>query len=502
MTTRAHSKALFVFALMVLGTSFITASDHAIAADPAEFLAPHSAVPVDTDSDSIYELVKVYAGVRVIDAGYYTVEARFFQSLDIWMATRNNTAYMTPGDYSVEIVFYCSDLYDDHVNGTYYVDLRLYLDYFTNNPTLIAATAFTAGNFTYDEFAEPAHFEMISDLGIDSDGDGLYNRLIVDVEVHITIDNGLPRLLGIIDGIGQDYVQMFVMSGFAYLSLQFDGELIRNAAVNGPYLVQLTLIDQWTVLCSADYLTANYTWDEFSPSPTGPIAFAPPHSGYPVDTDSDSLYELFLVNVTVNVTEPGWYFVVGVLYTPETRWTSGVWTNDFALHEVGVNVTVLTFTSTYIQYYGLDGDFWVDLELYTQDSTKVSTMSWYLGNYSLSSFDFPPLNHLEGCTDAGLDTNDDGLFEYLVLTVQVHVIDAGFYGVSSFIPNVMDNATGPTRVAVNLTAGIQTVDLKIVGMAALRSAAPGRRPPRVGAGSRAPPKPAFRPGCELRSQEA
>ena len=467
MTDKTYAKATLVFALMVLG-AFIPASGSASAYDPVEFLPPHSAVPVDSNMDSIYESVTVYAGVRVIDSGYYTVVAQFFQVVGTWMANSTNSTFMDPGDYLFETVFVGGDLYDDHLNGTYYVNLVLGIGSDPYNLTLVAATAFTAGNFTYDQFAEPAeptHFETISDSGFDSDGDGLYNYLVVYVLAHITMDRGFHLLMGIIDGIGDDSNQTFATDGLVNMSLRFNGENIRNLAANGPYKVELTLEDSgMTVVCSAEYWTGNYTWSEFSnPLPAGPISFAPPHSGSPVDTDSDSLYELFLVNVTVNVTDPGWYFVVGVLYTPETRWTSGVWDSVFALHEVGVSITVLTFTSTYIQYYGLDGDFWVALELYTQDSTKVSTMSWYLGHYNLSSFDFPPLNHLEGCTDAGLDTNDDGLFEYLVLTVQVHVIDAGFYGVSSFIPDLMDNATGTVRVSVNLTEGIQTVDLMIRG---------------------------------------
>ena len=358
MTSKTSAKATAVFILMVFG-AFIPASYGVSGYDPVEFLPPHSAVPVDSNSDSIYESVSVYAGVRVIDSGYYTFVARFFQVVGVWMANSTNYTFMTPGDYSVEIVVLGGDLYDDRLNGTYYVNLELYVGIPTGNLTFVAATAFAAGNFTYDEFAEPT----------------------------------------------------------------------------GPIAL-----------------------------PTGPIAFAPPHSGYPVDTDSDSLYEAFQVNVTVNVTEPGWYIVMGFLYTPETRLTSGVWTTDFSLHEVGVNVTVLTFPSTDIRNYGLDGAFMVDLELFTQDYAKISTMSWSLGNYSLSSFDYPPITHLEGsCTDKGLDINGDGLFEYLVVTISVHVMNAGFYGLNSWISAIMDNSTGPARVAFDLTAGIHSVDLLIRG---------------------------------------
>ncbi len=98
--------APLLLAFMLLGTSFITASQEVAASNPAEFLAPHSAMPLDTNSDSIYELMKVYAGVRVTNASYYIVEAHFFQSMGVWMANSTSTTYLAPGDYSVETSFY------------------------------------------------------------------------------------------------------------------------------------------------------------------------------------------------------------------------------------------------------------------------------------------------------------------------------------------------------------------------------------------------------------
>jgi len=480
MTNRTHAKATVVFALMFLG-AFIPASHNASAYDPAEFLAPHSAVPVDSNSDSIFEMVKVYAGVRVVDAGNYTVEARFFQSLGIWMANSTNTTFLTPGDYSVETIFYGSDLYDDHLNGTYYVNLELYQGPDIYNSTLIAATAFTAGNFTYDEFdaefAEPTHFEMIGDWGYDSDGDGLNNYLQINVNVYIAANPDWIRVQGTIDGIGHAAGDPTLISGgIDSVFLRFDGEVIKNKMANGPYRVQLDLVDaHLAVICSAEYWTSTYSWSEFSNSfPDAPIKFAPPHSGSPVDTDSDSLYDIFTVNVSVNVTEPGWYVVSGFLYTPSTYWASGCWDTQLVLLEVGMDVAVLSFSSLYIQAYGLDGTFIVNLQLFSQNYAKFANMDWTLGNYSVTGFDPVQWTHFDGVLgDSGLDTNGDSKFEYLVISVQVDIIDAGFYGLSMWIPGLTDNSTGPIRVVADLTAGIHTIDLKCRGDFIVNSAMDG-----------------------------
>jgi len=195
-----------------------------------------------------------------------------------------------------------------------------------------------------------------------------------------------------------------------------------------------------------------------------PIEFAPPHSGHPVDVDSDSLYEIFAVNVSLNVTEPGWYAVTGFLFTPDTYLTSGVWLTRFALFEVGTSVAVLNFSSFYIRAYGLDGTFIVNLQLSAQNGTKYANMNWTLGNYNGASFDYSLPATINGALgDSGLNTDSDSKFEYLVISVQVQINVEGFYGLTAWIPALTVDSTGYSRVTANLTAGLHTMDVRFRG---------------------------------------
>ncbi len=195
-----------------------------------------------------------------------------------------------------------------------------------------------------------------------------------------------------------------------------------------------------------------------------PIEFAPPHSHRAVDVDGDSLYEYLVLDVGVNVTEPGWYFVVGVLYSNDTRWTSAVWDSNFSLFDSGVNVSELRFSSYDICSYGLDGTYYAALELYNQDSVKIAVSNWTLGVYSIIDFDSGQPTRLEGPHgDSGLDTDADGQYNYLVIDVRVNVTEPGLYGICGSVSNLTNNITGEVRNRTYLEMGIQFVELKFNG---------------------------------------
>lgn len=193
-----------------------------------------------------------------------------------------------------------------------------------------------------------------------------------------------------------------------------------------------------------------------------PITFAPPHSNYASDIDGDSLFEYLTVQVGVNVSEPGWYFVVGTLYA--SVFLCGVWDADFSPYEVGVYTSVLEYSASDIVTNGLNGTFYVELELYTQDSVKIATSEYTLGNYSILDFDDSPPTTFEGPhTDQGLDTDGDDVFNYLAIGARINVTSPGSYGVKATIEGLTTNDTGDARNSTFLEIGIQVVELRFNG---------------------------------------
>ncbi len=192
-----------------------------------------------------------------------------------------------------------------------------------------------------------------------------------------------------------------------------------------------------------------------------PISFNPPHSNYVVDADEDSLYEYLVLEVGINVSEPGWYFVVSVL---NTDMYSHVWNASYEPYEVGTYVVQIWYSAYDIVSNGLNGTFYADMELYDQHSTKITTSVYTLGEYDIRDFEAVPPTAIEGPhSDEGLDTDGDGAFNYLAVYVRVNVTTAGTYGVKGFVDGLTTNSTGDARNATYLDLGIRSVELRFNG---------------------------------------
>lgn len=203
-----------------------------------------------------------------------------------------------------------------------------------------------------------------------------------------------------------------------------------------------------------------------------PVEFAPPHSHSAIDYDSDGLIEYIAVQIGINVSEPGWYFVVGTLCSSGSL--SGVWDADYSPYEVGVNTSELMYSGYDIVSSGLDGTFYVELTLYDQDSVRIATSEYTLEDYSVLDFDGSPPTDFEGPhTDKGLDTDGDGLFNYLVIGARLNVTSPGYYGVKAFIAGLTTNDTGDARNSTYLGVGIQLVELRFNGAMIAMAAADG-----------------------------
>ncbi len=198
-------------------------------------------------------------------------------------------------------------------------------------------------------------------------------------------------------------------------------------------------------------------------SAASPVDFLAPPTTVAVDTDGDSLFEQLEVSVSLNVSVPDWYSVIGLLYTQYTRSTSQVYAANNSFHNVSVDSTTITFDSSSIWAYGLNGAISIYLEIRSDAMLLLSSMTWTIGVYNLSSFDGQSADHLTGlCSDSGLDTDGDGLYEYLGIVAQANVT-AGQYVLEGRILGVMDNLSAPVKTTVTLASWEQTLEIKFDG---------------------------------------
>jgi hypothetical protein len=112
-----------------------------------------------------------------------------------------------------------------------------------------------------------------ADQGQDTDGDGRYERLLVDVGVEVTQASEFALAGTLVDSRGDEIVSTVAWAsldvGSHVMTLPFDGALIRTHGTAGPYrLDQVILMDVSDAAIEVDeasnvYVTGGYDYDDF-----------------------------------------------------------------------------------------------------------------------------------------------------------------------------------------------------------------------------------------------
>jgi hypothetical protein len=152
------------------------------------------------------------------------------------------------------------------------------------------------------------------DFGRDTDGDGLFNELVVEADLAVT-DAGDYRLFAeLADSAGNRRtasVPVSLPAGTATVELSFDGESIYSSRVDGPYTLQVVRLaedDGSNLLplqeATGVHATAAYSYRQFQHAP---IALTGRGTSVGVDLDGNGLFDRLDVSVEVEVDDAGFY---------------------------------------------------------------------------------------------------------------------------------------------------------------------------------------------------
>ena len=434
---------------------------------PAEFFPPHSDYGLDTDGDTLFDYLVVDVVVNVTDAGFYEVDGDLLDGTGMTSITYVfDNIYLDPGLQTVELRFSGYDINDAGFDGPYLVDLAIYDDDFN----WLDGDIYTTGPYSYTEFdPPPGEFDPPhSDYGLDTNGNTLFNYLVVDVVVNVS-DAGFYEVDGYLyDGTGMvyidyDYNYIYLDVGLQTVELRFAGYRIYLSGFDGPYMAYLSLFDEdWNWLGDDIHMTQAYLFTDFEQNP--PAEFFPPHSDYGLDTDGDTLFDYLVVDVVVNVTDAGFYEVDGDLLDG-TGMTSITYVFDNIYLDPGLQTVELRFSGYDINDAGFDGPYLVDLAIYDDDFNWLDGDIYTTGPYYCTEFDPPPGQFSPPHSDYGLDTDvpTDGYFNFLVLNASVDINESGMF----LVYGILFDATMTLQLMemnfTQLDVGLQTVELRFSG---------------------------------------
>jgi hypothetical protein len=235
--------------VLVAGSDRLTAgADFQVVAPTAQFAGTVADTGVDTNGDGLFDLVRVSFGVTVASPGRYDVMAEL-RSAGGATLRAGARAVLAAGAQSVAVPFAAADLRTFlAADGPWQIrDIRLLT--VPSSPVVAGLLADRVDDFgltrayTLSQLQRPVTLILpgITDEGIDTDGDGLFDLLRVTFRVD-TLRAGFYTWTGDLrapDGtaLGVASSEGFLDDGATTLEFSYAGQPIGASGLDGPYVV-------------------------------------------------------------------------------------------------------------------------------------------------------------------------------------------------------------------------------------------------------------------------
>jgi len=202
----------------------------------------------------------------------------------------------------------------------------------------------------------------VTDHGVDADGDGLYERLVVEVGVEVGVAAAYRVFGTLVDGAGTAIEQLRVEQqlepGPQAVSLAFDGALLFAFGRDGPYLAEdLVLEDVATLTGLAvgpTYTTATYAHTDFQRPPLLLTGTTSDHGEHDVHMERMP-YENLVIEVEVDILVGVFLEATAKLYAEDG---SFVWSADASLSfDPGLGTLAFRFPAHVIFRSGQPGSY-------------------------------------------------------------------------------------------------------------------------------------------------
>jgi uncharacterized repeat protein (TIGR02543 family) len=228
----------------------------------------------DTDGDGSYDQLVVGVGVNVITGGGCEVEGWLYDGSGGTIGRASASPDLAAGPQTVNLSIDGAAISEHGVDGPYRLgDLRLY----DGNGTLLDSRTdgYTTAPYSAGDFEKPlvALTGQYSDHGLDSDGNGLYEELVVEVGVILGSEGNCVVQARLMDGDGTEIAWAsntvwLDANQELFVPLAFDGLTINKNGANGPYYLK-----DLFVYHTGDPLLSVYEADAYTTAAYGCTAF-------------------------------------------------------------------------------------------------------------------------------------------------------------------------------------------------------------------------------------
>jgi hypothetical protein len=417
---------------------------------PGVYFTSYSDYGYDADSDYYYDFLMVQVELYCSTPGDYTVYAELNDPGWNYITTLSSDESMSLGYNTVDFAFEGWMIYLQGLSGYYFI-VDLWVED-ADGDMVDYDTYYTDYYYWYDFEGPPAEFyPPHSDYGVDLDGDGFFDHLIVNasVEVYMPGEYIVAGLLydNLSNPIDVAYTTAALDDGVNEVQLYFAAWSVY-VADGAPYYVELVLGDYYENTMDEDYYYLGTTYDQAdfeSPVPTieAEWAYASP-------------------TIDGNVTLDEWFGAVAVDFIdadPVNRVDAQMYVLNNGTHlfvlidavgdltETDGDVAAVSFDTYADGLYSIDHEDQFVLEASTAGTYTSHWVYGFFGwEYDCSPFD-PELTDHEGLAGAaGFGATPDMSAAHRVyeLCIPLALLDTamgetiGFASLSDDYPGVMD----------------------------------------------------------------
>lgn len=382
-------------------------------------------VGVDTNSNGLYDYLKVTVGVQVNEPEMYTLIGWLGNGSGTQIATARLQAKLAAGVQNLDLQFLGKVIRNAGFNGPYKLQ-RLELRAGEEEDAVLAVdNPYTTAAYTTTQFenAEARFTGTVTDQGVDTNSDGQYDWLRLNVGITVN-QAGTYRVTGELEGGGQPIVvatkSLALSNGTTTVQLDFAGRAIYQSRKNGPYQVVALRIENTSGVHmdfrDTAYATSSYNYTQFAHGTTNfdPAGF----SEQALDVNADSAYEYLRINLTVNAGAAGRYILMaelddnsGAIISSQQKYVDLV---------AGNNSVFVEFPGGPIYSHAVNGPYkLVGLSLIGPDGSIMDSLSpaYTTQAYAYTSFAKPLIAFSGQFSDSGVNLSGDPKFEKLKISI-------------------------------------------------------------------------------------
>ncbi len=443
----------------------------------AKFTGSYADTGMDTDTDGLHNTLKLSVGVMVTETAMYNIVAWLRDSTETDFAWASTQTTLNAGTHVVDLFFDGLLIRNANSDGPYQVarvelrtgDEELLVDSANN---VHSTNAYHRTDFDPMDVALTGSY---SDIGIDTNADGMYNSLQVNVGVAVQ-KAGTYTIIGQLEHSGSIAVARTITSlsmGGQTIGLDFDGQAIFSYRQNGPYQLRALRVEDASGnridFKYEAYTTNAYSYNQFQHS--GTTIDAGSYSDQGLDVDSDGDYDYLRVAFQVSVDQEGAYRLLATLSDSAGEMIANV-VQEFDL-STGTNTINLDFPGGNIREHGVNGPYKVvSLSLLRANGTiaDYQQLAYTTQAYNYTSFSPLLVSSTGNFRDRAQDGDGDGLYGYLKIDIGVIPGDSGVIVAQGRLVDSTGYEIEWAESSTEMVAGIvQTITLSFAGQSILAS---------------------------------